>query len=590
MSDSTASQIDQRHAVVPLALQISAWLLGMAACVPGMLDLVGNWKPEVATTQFVTLAIAPLLFMLPRRRRRATAKGETSNSTGVTRVDWLVCLSLGVTAFAVNYVVGIKLADLPPAYHDEFSYLFEAKTLLAGRLSYPSHAMHPELFDQMHVMNEGRMASRYYPGTGLWLAPFVAIGYPYVAAWIASVIATMLIYWAGRELGGRGAGLFAGLTLALSPGVALFGTTYLAHQPTLVSLTLFLLGVIRWQRTRFASDAWMAGCGLSFTMLCRPMTAAAMGLPFGIDVALWLIRPRPSTSAPAPSRFGTLIGFGIPLIVGWSVMAVYNQAVTGEWTRSPYQVYTDIYTPRHVYGFNNRVRGEQHLGPKVIEDYDSWAENLTPEVAARNMFVRWIASWQWTLDVVPILICTIVIAGMLWRLDRRWMLIVAAIVSLHALHAPYWYVGIMGWHYVFESVLLWCLIVGGATALLTADWQRRGIRGLSMWWCGLLMLSVTANFQYRIRDGIGALRYPRQRHADLRHWIEARVDQRPALVLIEQNDPHLDLVVNEPGLSADLLLGRYRPGKTDVKQIRRDFPDRSLYVTCPDRKEIKRIE
>jgi hypothetical protein len=111
-----------------------------------------------------------------------------------------------------------------------------------------------------------------------------------------------------------------------------------------------------------------------------------------------------------------------------------------------------------------------------------------------------------------------------------------------------------------------------------------------MWWYALLMLSITVNFQYRIRDGIGSLRYPRQRHADLRRWIESHVNKRPALVLIEQNDPHLDLVVNDPGLSADLLLGRYQPGKTDVKQIRKDFPDRSLYVTCPDRKEIKRIE
>ncbi len=594
MSDSTASQIDQRHAVVPLALQITAWLAALAVCIVGMLDLVGNWKAEVATAQFVALAIAPLIFMLPRRRRPqvSTTAGDP-NQLATSRGDWFICVGLGVIAFTVNYAVGIKLADLPPAYHDEFSYLFEAKTLLAGRLSFPSHPVHPELFDQMHVLNEGRMASRYYPGTSLWLAPFVAVGYPYFAAWVASMIATMLLYWTGRELAGRRVGFFAGLALALSPGVALFGTTYLAHQPTLMSLSLFLLGVIRWRRTRGASDAWMAGCGLSFAMLCRPMTAAAMGLPFGLDVAIWLVRPRRpvvTIAGPTPSRLATLIGLGIPLMVGWGVMATYNEAVTGELTRSPYQVYTDLYTPRHVYGFNNRVRGEQHLGPKVIDNYDEWAENLTPELAAQHVFVRWIASWQWTLDVVPLLICTIIIGGMLWRLDQRWMLTVAAIVSLHALHAPYWFVGIMGWHYVFETALLWCLIAGGATALLTADWKRRGIRGLSIWWYALLVLSVAANFQYRIPDGLGSLRHPRQQHAELRRWIETHVDQRPALVLVDQNDPHLDLIVNEPGLNADLLLGRYRPGKTDVKQIRKDFPDRSLYVTRPDRKEIKRIE
>lgn len=593
MSDSAVRQIDQRQSVVPWGLQVAAWLTGLGVCFAGMLDLVANWKAEVATAQFLVLAIAPLIFMLPGRVQHGSKKRpESSNPVSNRRVDWLFCLSVGALAFAVNYGVGIKLAALPPTYHDEFSYLFEAKTLLAGRLSFPSHPVHPELFDQMHVMNEGRMASRYYPGTSLWLAPFVGVGYPYLAAWVASAIATMLLFWTGHELAGRRAGVFAGLTLALSPGVALFGTTFLAHQPTLMSLTLFLLGVIRWRRTHAGGDAWIAGCGLSYAMLCRPMTAAAMGLPFGLDIAVWLVWPRPrsaTVAGPTSSRLATLIGFGIPLIAGWGLMAAYNQAVVGDWTQSPYQVYTDLYSPRHVYGFNNRVRGEQHLGPKVIEEYDKWAENLTPELAAQNLLIRWLASWQWTLDIVPLWICTVILVGMLGRLDRRWMLIVAAIVSLHALHAPYWFVGIMGWHYVFETVLLWCLIVGGATTVLCADWKRRGAAGLSIWWCAMLALSVAANYQYRIHDGLGSLRYPRQRHAELRRWIEAHVDQRPALVLVEQTDPHLDLVVNEPGLHADLLLGRYRPGKTDVQQVRRDFPERSLYVASPDRRTIERV-
>ena len=68
---------------------------------------------------------------------------------------------------------------MPPAYHDEFSYLLQAKTFLAGRLSYPSSPQLPELFDQMHVVNEGRFASRYSPGVCAWIAPFLGLGHPY---------------------------------------------------------------------------------------------------------------------------------------------------------------------------------------------------------------------------------------------------------------------------------------------------------------------------------------------------------------------------------------------------------------------------
>ena len=82
---------------------------------------------------------------------------------------------LAATGFAMSWHVGQQFGDRPPAYHDEYSYLFQAETFLAGRLSFPSFEPMPELFDQMHVLNEGRFASRYFPGAGLWMAPFLAL-------------------------------------------------------------------------------------------------------------------------------------------------------------------------------------------------------------------------------------------------------------------------------------------------------------------------------------------------------------------------------------------------------------------------------
>lgn len=580
---------------VPLWVQVLAWLVGLAACIAGMLDLVAEWSPFVATVQFLALMIAPVILMLPRRSRSGLANSGTT--VAVDWNDWLACLLVGWVSLTTSSAIGTVIGDLPPAYHDEFSYLFQAKLLLSGRFSVPGHPVHPELFDQMHVLNEGRMASRYYPGTGLWLVPFVAAGHPYLGQWIAGSIASMLVFWTGREIAGRQTGFIAGLAMALSPGVGLFGNTLLAHHPTLLSLTAFLFAVARWQRTRSAVDAWIAGCGLSFAMLCRPMTAAATGLPFGIDIALWLLvrRQRDNPLSPVPS----LLGFGIPLIIGWAIMLGYNHSVTGELLKSPYQLYTDVYTPRHVYGFNNVVRGEQHLGPKVIDAYDRWAENLTPQLAVRNVLVRWISSWIWTFDVLPLLISTIIVLGLLPRLDRRWLLVVSAIISLHLLHAPYWYVGIMGWHYVFESAPLWCLILGGATQMLVRDWKRRGLFGLPIWWYLVLVISVLAIYlprgqtgKSRMQRGLNALEYPRHRHAELRQWLEQRIVERPALVLLEQDErklSHLDLVVNEPGLNAELLWGRFRIGQTDVDQIRRDFPDRHLYVANPERGTFRQI-
>ena len=598
MSEPDHSALESHRIAVPLAVQVTAWVAGLLACVAAMLDRIGEWSPSLATVQLIALALAPVVFMLPARQM--LGQRRVSNPSPIGHTDWRLCVMLGGLSFCVCAGIGKQIGELPPAYHDEFCYLFQAKTLLTGRFAFPSHALHPELFDQMHLLNEGRMASRYYPGTGLWLAPFVAIGDPYLGQWLACAVSTMLTFWTGRELGGRQTGFFAALAMAVSPGIGLFGNTLLAHPPTLMALSLFLLGITRWQRTRGTWEAWMAGCGLSFAMLCRPMTAAAVGLPFGWAALIWLIRGQHSAATTSfHDRLKAMLGLGIPLVCGWGIMLWYNDAVTGDWRTSPYQLYTEIYTPRHVYGFNNVTRGEQHLGPKVIDAYDRWAENLTPSLAARNLLVRWIASWLWTFDGLPLFISAIIMLAMLPWLDRRWTLLFSAIASLHLLHVPYWYVGIMGWHYVFESAPLWCLVLGGATGLLIDDWKQRGLRRLPLWWRVMLAISLAGVFlspagvwSSRLQRGISVLKFPRSRHAELRQWVEQRIDRRPALVLLEQEDPfgsHLDLVVNEPGLDAELIIGRYRPGQTDVAQIRRDFPERHVYVACPERRTLLRI-
>lgn len=567
-----------------------------------MLEIVAEWSPAAATLQFVTLISAPIALMLARPRPAQASKTGHERSGG--RTDWILAVATGLLSLAVSAGLGRPLVGLPPAYHDEFSYLFQAQTLLTGRLTSPGHATHPELFDQMHVLNEGRMASRYYPGTGVWLAPFVALGHPEFTGWLAGALATALTYGIARELGSRTTAVVAATALAVSPGVALFCNTSLSHAPTLLALSLFLLGVTRWRRTRRGSDATLAGFGLAWAMLCRPMTAAAVGLPFGIDVAVWLIGWSRGASASGRSPravVACLLGFGVPLGAGVGAMIAYHVAVTGVWWQSPYQLYTDLYTPRHVYGFDNVVRGEQHLGPKVLDVYDRWAENLTPELALRNLLIRGLSSWIWTLDVVPLLMSLVIVAGASRRMDSRWRLVLAAIGSLHVLHIPYWYVGIMGWHYVFESALLWCLILGAATSAVFADWSVRGWRGLKTWWVAVLSVSVLGAYwmaipeagspgKPRVARAVNSLAYPRRRHAELRDWVLRRIEP-PALVLLEQQETtasHLDLVVNTPGLDEPVLFGRQRAGM-DLAEIQQAFPGRAVYLACPERRTLRKL-
>ncbi|WP_157605346.1 ArnT family glycosyltransferase [Schlesneria paludicola] len=599
MSHPTAGY---RSFIVPLWIQVLGWCLGILACIAGMLDLIAQWDKDLATLQFLVLVIAPILWMITSRDSFGGATDSIARLSN--RRLWIFAVVVGVTSWMTCWFVGRNMVDLPPAYHDEYSYLFQARTLLAGVLSTPSHPTHPELFDQMHVLNEGRMASRYYPGTGLWLAPFVALGHPYWGQWLASALASMFVFWVGNELGGARVAIVGGMASALSPGIALFGNLLLAHQPTLLGLSIFLWAFVKWQRTHAARDALIAGCGLSLAMICRPMTAAGFGLPFGVAFLVEILVPgRAEPLFSRNLRIRSVFAMGLPLIVGWAVMLAYHRDVTGTWTTSPYQLYTDLYTPRHVYGFNNAIRGAEKIGPKVIEAYDRWAVNLTPELAATNVLHRGLASLMWSFDLLPLLLASAVALGMTLWIDRRWLAIGFAIVSLHAVHVPYWYAGIMGWHYVFESVLSWALVLGLGTDLLVQDWRLRGRALMPVCWFFLLAVSLIGLYVPtqtvfgpkaggpRIAAGIGTIQYPRRQYAAFDQWLNANVTDRPALVLIEADpdDQHVDYVVNAPGLKAALLRARLSNGTTEFDAIARAFPDRAVYLCQPGRKTIRKI-
>jgi len=561
------------------------------------------------------LVRTPVLAAPPRwliRLGRSLAERPGSSPPGAHAWLWVALVGtvaaagwLRVAATTVGGPDGFAFGSLPPALHDEFSYRFQARTFLAGRLAFDSAPDLPHLFDQMHVWNEGRFASRYFPGTGLWITPFLAFGLPLAGHCVATVLICMLVFAVGRELACTGVGVVAGLLAAVSPGLPLFGNLLLAHQPTLVGLGVFMLAFLRMQR-HLNSDAaivaesasrravrWslVSGAGLAFAMLCRPMTAAGAGLPFGIWLAVWLCRH----GMTSPRRATYIVaGFALPLAAGGTFLLICNQAITGNALRTPYQAYTELYTPRHMYGFNNAQRAERFQNPRVIANYDQWAENLDAALAVRNVRNRLIASGQWTVGPVPLILATALLAAGGWRnVDSRSWLPVAAIGSLHLLHVPYWYEGILQWHYVFETNVLWCLVAGLATWLLIRLAGQSGRPWLPVWWMAVLLAAVLVNQvavpplwgQSRLEAGVGQFAFARLNYAMFQDMIERLVTDRPALVLVRHDptDRHIDYVDNTPDLNGLVLIGRWpieaAPAvPATLEDVRRAFPERSVYL------------
>ena len=648
--------------------------------------------PEADWLPFLPIFLAGLVFWKsgvgsrgsekPVDAQRSTLNPQRSPSPPPPLLpDALISLTLGLLAVAIAARTGWTMQDLPPAYHDEFSYLFQTLTFLEGRTSFPSFEPMPELFNQMHVLNEGRFASRYFPGAGAWFAEFHGVGSIW-GLWIAHGIVTTGASIVAGQIAGRTARVIAGLATVFSPGLCLFSQLYLAHLPTLVGLTLFLVWMLRlrslcesgdltcptqvpvawalahagalssqkrglkptllrllsvssylscvvqtrWPRLELYGSSFLAGCGLSFAMLCRPMTAAGVGLPFGIWLFYWAFGSRESgvgsrepersvaqpSSSPPPPLFPSdrstinhkpstlllplLLSMSLPLLAGIALQLAYNHSITGKALVSPYQLYTDIYTPRHVYGFNNVERGEQHLGPKVLDHYDRWAENLTLSKAGEKMGIRIVASGRWTLGLVPL---AFVVVLLVWNW-RRWSgdlkLIVASIVSLHVVHLPYWFEGIMGWHYVFESAPLWAIVLGVVTADFAKTCRETGHGALRWWWAGVLLtslatawLTVPPLWRGRMPVGLAELNFPRLKYARFNQLLKERIDGR-AIVFIQPDpsDRHIDFVYNRPQLDSSILRARAPAKEADLQRAVRLFPDRTPWLYDAASGELRR--
>lgn len=592
--------IDSTPYVLLLLVLPVCWIVRrpILARIPRSLRLLHDWLRESPTDASTNAA----------HRLRAVGFAAVVGLTA-----WYACVRVASVPVADG---SVRFGELPPAFHDEFSYLFQAETFANGRWSYPSHPSAARLFDQMHVLNEGQFASRYFPGAGLWIAAVRLLGGSALAAsWLATVLVSMLVFAIGRELRNNGVGWLAGTLVALSPGMNLFGNLLLAHQATLVGLSVFLWAVLRLQAGisdfrfqlsafRFQIGGWslIAGSGLAFAMLCRPMTAAGIGLPFGVWLLVWFWRVGRSRRVEAALIAG---GFAVPLLVAFGILGWQNFEITGCAWKTPYSLYTELLTPRHMYGFNNFVRGELLVTPRVLDRYDRWAENLTPLLALQNVGYRWLASWLWTLGLVALTVSSSVfLAAASVSKDRRWLLVLAAILSLHAVHVPYWFDGIMHWHYVFESGPLWCLIAAEATGILVALFRRVERFWMPLWW-GLVLLTAVLVNQIelspfwpvsRVEAGVHELAFSRIRYADFQQLVATGVTQRPALVLVRHDpaDRHIDYVSNHPSLTSPLLIGRLpaAASMTEAETLQlaqAAFSDRAVYVWDAKTRRVQRV-
>lgn len=625
------------------------WLSSLAVCLQsewsrlqaavaspaGALGWFADWNLDTTLPFLVLLTLPPLVFSGVRGLRlraiwlQLLKPAEEANAFSLARPPkryWLITAGMFLVSFLCSASIGwreiqvgapaarsefpdtVRFARLPPAYHDEFSYLLQARTFLAGRFSWPPMTVRPDLFHQIHVLNEPTTASRYFPLTGAWLAPFVAFDAPWLGQWIAGACSCVFFFRSLLRLLPLWPAIVGGLLIAVSPGLAVFSNLLLSHHATMLALSVFLWAFLRLMQSLRVSDAFLAGVALALAMLGRPMTAAGFALPFGVWFILRFFRK--TTHSDRNAEFTSRIGFrqvvalGGPLLLGFAVLGIMNQSITGLWSRSAYQFYTDTWTPSHRFGFNNAEIGQQSAGPLTLKAYDRWATNLTPGKALENLWYRAVASSQWSLGITALLfalLCALPSCCHWSGGDFRIGLLGLSIVSLHLVHIPYWYDGILHWHYVFETapLLLMMTAVGlrNSAEVLRAIRIKKAMLGWLMTLVGSCLLPnwVTADLFWgpsRVSLAVSEQAFSRVRFELFNRLVNSPAVQHPCLILVDErnSDPQLSYIVNPPDLSGDVLTCRHPGSEAEILQLVKGFPDHTLYVFNPETFQLTKFE
>lgn len=541
----------------------------------------GAWYQLLATIDvapyliwLVVISILGLFQSIVGSRTRTTVSSASLPSANIRSTGQkgrrLVFVGALLWGISIAAGFGLSVQELPPAFHDEYSYLMQTETFLAGKLFWqaPPEAEH---FHQVHVLSrDGIIASRYFPAVGAWLAPFFLIGRPVWGMWLAHGLTTGFLALAASRISLL-AGIIVGLWVGASAGLVVFGNTLLS--PTIAMLGL---SVAWWayqetldsNRKRFAL---IAGLAIAWAFLARPLTAVAIAGPWGLYVLLQSLVYRRLDRA-------TLIALIIGFLPGPVLMAGYNVAITGSPLVTPYGQYTAIYTPSHVYGYYNRTRGMAHRTAETQISYDDWVNELTPHSSVFVSLARWRHAVPWIAGFVPVALFGCLSILQMGAIGDRLLLPWLSIFCLTAIHVPFFYGGIFGWSYLSEGAPFLLLVMGIAAARICQSYWSKARPVLGLCWFVPVLIAIGINLIETLPsafDPASEWIYPRRKAME-RMALEETF-HRPCLILYDvdpKSDLHTTWVFNHPSFQGPIL--RAWKG-TDAAKLIAAFPERAVF-------------
>lgn len=218
---------------------------------------------------------------------------------------------------------------------DEFSYLFQSKVLLKGKL-YADSPLPVAPFCSVQIVNNGKWYSKYTTGLPLILTAGSIFNIPWIVNCLLSAIVIMLVFYAGREIYDGRTGILSAFFLLLSPMFVLNGLTMYPHTSHLLFVLLF---TFLFFRSLKHEGKWyhpfLAGISLGFALLIRPAGTVICAFIFFIYTIVLLVTGKFEKKLLL-KRFSIAMG---GFVIGFAVLLLINKIQNGSFTTFAYNVY-----------------------------------------------------------------------------------------------------------------------------------------------------------------------------------------------------------------------------------------------------------
>jgi hypothetical protein len=262
-----------------------------------------------------------------------------------------------------------------PVIHDESAYLLQAQLFARFQWTAPGRPL-PEFFEQLHVLVDGMLASKYPPGNSLILALGVLVGFPGLPIVLLNAAASALMFILARRIGGGVVALLTWIVWESCFPMIYYHANYMSESVSALAWLVAWWGIIRWHQGD--GRKWLAaGAGaIAWCMITRPVTGLALGIVALIVVLSCCRRThRWRDLVPATALAAAIL----------AIVPLWSWRTTGDFRLMPLTVYTKMYVPFDKPGFASGAddRTSQRLPRDLLRIQNAfYREHLHHTVAA----------------------------------------------------------------------------------------------------------------------------------------------------------------------------------------------------------------